>query len=88
LLLGTYRDTKGFSIDNAEVDARCFVNGNELAVVATQSHLSMAKATLVVPGYTFKEASGVGDTTVESDGGKQTISLPKHGLAVVVFTKK
>jgi hypothetical protein len=87
LVAGTYRDTDGIEWDNPEIDARCFVTGNRLAVVLAQSHLASASTRLQVPGYRFVESAGVGTYAVEPGGGQPAVQLGKHGLAVAVFER-
>jgi hypothetical protein len=85
LLEGTYRDSEGFALDNAEIDARCFTSGNRLAVVLAQSHLETAAATLQVPNHRFVEHDGLGETEVTGDGSQ--IRLKRHALAVTIWEK-
>jgi len=87
LLEGMYRDTEYFEIDNDEIEARSFVNGNKMAVVLTQSHLKEGMTKLDVPGYRFVEADGLNEFKVEQEGNKFKIELGQHGLIVVVFEK-
>ena len=89
LLLGRYRDTEGLVNDNAKVEARCFVNGDRLAVVVTQSSEKTAIARIHVPGYAFKESDSIGDMTIEAatEGG-QTVRAGRDGLAVLVFARQ
>lgn len=89
LLLGTYKDTDGFSNDNLAVNARCFVNGNRMAIVATQSTQKTATARLVVPGFAYQASDVVGEAGVsEADGGGQSVKLGRDGLAVLIYQKK
>jgi hypothetical protein len=85
LLLGRYKDTDGFVNDNPKVNACCFVNGNRMAVVVTQSTEKTASTRIRVPGYSFQESDSVGEVTI--DGG-QTIRLGQHGLAVLIYQKE
>jgi hypothetical protein len=88
LLVGTYRDTDGFANDNPKVPARCFVNGNRMAIVVTQSHSALAATRIAAPGWRYREVGAVGEVRVqEAADGKQHVSLPKDGLAVLVYEK-
>lgn len=69
----------------SEIEARCFVNGDRLAIVATSEAAARQACRLNVPGYHFVEASTIGDASV-SHGGMR-LRLGKHGLAVLVFKK-
>ena len=84
LLLGAYRDTEGFSIDNENMDARCFTNGNQMAVILTQSKNASETTAINVPGYRFKESSVVGEANVS---GSSKVTVGKNGLAVLIFEK-
>lgn len=88
LLEGLYRDTENFKIDNDEIDARSFVNGNKMAVVLTQSHLKKAVTEMDVPDYRFVEADGLNDFKVTQKSDIYEIELGQHGLIVIVFEKK
>ena len=89
LLLGRYRDTEGFSSDNPKVSARCFVNGNRLAVVATQSLENTAVTRLRVPGYAYQEHQVVGGVRITSTpAGGQSVQLDRDGLAVLIYQRK
>jgi hypothetical protein len=88
LLEGTYCDTEGFSLDNHTIDARCFTNGNRLAVVATQTNAKPVEGKVMVNGYRFIESSIVGEGKVsKGNSGEQNISLGKNGLLVLIFEK-
>jgi Domain of unknown function (DUF6259) len=88
LLLGTYRDTEGFSLDNEEMKARSFVNGNQVAVVMTHKSPEPNSTQITVPGYRYQESSGVGDVKViEGTNDTQTVILGKDGIVVLVYAK-
>lgn len=87
LLDGTYRDTDGFTVDNDEIDARCFTSGNRLAVVMAQSHREEESATLRVPDYRLVEHDGLGLLTVEARDDAARVTLPRHALAVSIWEK-
>jgi Domain of unknown function (DUF6259) len=88
LLEGMYRDTENFVIDNDQIEARSFVNGDKLAVVLTQSHLAVATTNLSVPGYTYVDADGVNKIEVIRKEGFCHVELKKHGLAIVIYEKE
>lgn len=88
LLEGTYCDTEGFKLDNTLIDARCFKNGNRMAVVATLSGAQSASGNIIAPGYHFIESDILEKGTVKTSAdGKQNISLEKNGLIVMIFEK-
>jgi Domain of unknown function (DUF6259) len=88
LLLGTYRDTEGFMLDNEGMEARSFVNRNQMAVVVTHKSPEAKSTQISVPGYQYQESSGVGDVKViEGTDEKQTVILGKDGIVVLVYAK-
>jgi len=89
LLLGMFRDTDGFKNENSKVQASCFVNGNRMAVVATQSSEKIAATRIDVPGYSFQESASVGQVgiTAAPEGGR-TVRLDQYGLAILVYQKR
>ena len=89
LLAGLYRDTDGFLSDNPKVNARCFVNGKRLAVVATQSAEQTAVTRIRVPGFVFRESDAVGDVRITpADGGGQNVQVGRDGVAVLIYQKE
>ena len=89
LLLGLYRDTEGLENDNPKVGARCFVNGNRMAVVATQSSQQRASTRIRVPGYSFVESDGVGEFKVDAaTDGEQQVEVGRNGLVVLVYRRE
>jgi len=88
LLEGTFRDTEGFTLDNSLLNAKCFVNGNRMAVAATQHGSKSLSGKLTVPGYRYVESSVVGEGTVQVDGKSgMKITLKNDALAVLIFEK-
>ena len=88
LLLGMYRDTDGFSIDNPKISARSFVNDSRMAVVMTQSGTPSETARIIAPGWRYQESAGVGDFRIDgADDSKPSVALGKHGLAVLLYEK-
>ncbi|MCE5345554.1 MAG: DUF6259 domain-containing protein [Bacteroidales bacterium] len=88
LLLGTYRDTEGFSIDDQIIEARSFVNGNQMAIVVTQKSAESATTKLLVPGYRYKESSGVGEVKVnEGTDNTQSVIVGKNSIVVLIYEK-
>ena len=88
LLLGLYRDTDGIVNDNAKVEARCFVNGNRMAVVVTQSSEKTATTRIRVPGYAFEASDGVGEMKVENTADGVAVRAGRDGIAVLVFKRR
>jgi hypothetical protein len=88
LLLGLYRDTEGFSSDNPKVSARCFVNGNRLAVVATQSSEKAAVTRIRVPKFAYRESDAVGEVHITAaDDGEQSVEVGRDGVAVLIYQR-
>ncbi|HTN39445.1 MAG TPA: DUF6259 domain-containing protein [Arachidicoccus sp.] len=86
LLRGVYRDCEKFTNENLKIEAKCFTNGSQLAVVLSQSVQGTAGTLISVPGYTFKESAGVGDIKVKNSAkDKQSVQLGKNGLAVLIY---
>ena len=86
LLAGTYRDTQGFSSTNPEIEARAFINGDSMAIVATRVSSGEPEETVIdVPGYKFRESSVLGNAQVKSDGTRATFG--QNDLAVLIFDK-
>jgi hypothetical protein len=86
LLLGTFRDTDGFTLSNDTIEARSFFNGNGLAIVATRTTQGEPISTKIdVPGYRYKESSVLGNAKVAQDG--KEVTLGQYDLAVLVYEK-
>ncbi len=86
LLAGTYRDTQGFSSTNPDVEARAFVNGGSMAIVATRVSAGEPIETVIdVPGYKYRESATLGNASVKADGSRAT--LGQNDLAVLIFDK-
>jgi len=88
LLLGTYNDIFGFTSTNHDVDARSFINGDKLAVVAANQKTGqpqVLKTEITVPGYHFIESSVTGSASV--DGSGKSITLGQFDMAVLLFEK-
>ena len=89
LLLGTYRDTDDFAIDNKTVEARSYINGNQMAVEMTHKSNKTATTRLAVPDYRYKESSGVGDINVtDATDNRKSVSIEKNGIAVLLYEKQ
>ncbi len=87
LLQGKYIDTDNFTCDHPEVDARAFINGDQMAVVATQSHLAKASVTIDAPGYAFVKSDKLGNVECKNRDNGVALQLSKNGLAVLIFQK-
>ena len=86
LLVGTYRDTEGFTLSNPGIEARAYTNGDGMAIVATRTEEGAAvKGAIEVPGYRFTEASTLGGAQVSPDG--REVTLGQYDLAVLVYEK-
>ncbi|MEN6496785.1 MAG: hypothetical protein ABFD16_21040, partial [Thermoguttaceae bacterium] len=59
---------------------------NRMAIVVTQCHSALAATRIAAPGWRYREVGAVGEVRVqEAADGKQLVSLPKDGLAVLVY---
>jgi len=89
LVMGIYRDTDGFAINDNRIIARSFVNKNEMALVITQKSAEKLSARVTVPGYRFKEYSGVGNGEITTgNNGIQNITVENNGLLVLIYEKR
>jgi Domain of unknown function (DUF6259) len=89
LLEGTYHDTEGFLVDNKEMEARSFINGNQMAVVMTHESPESKLTQISVPGYRYVESTGIGAVTVgNKTNKKQSITIGKDGLVVLIYAKR
>lgn len=89
LLLGTFRDTEGFSVDNQDFYAKSFTNGNQMAIVMTQTYRDEALTHLSVPGYEYKESSGVGEFEVMfGSNGIPNITIGRDDIVVLIYEKE
>lgn len=87
VMAGTYRDTEGFTCSNPRIEARAYVNGDGMAVVATLTQQRAAEQALIeVPGYRFVECATLGNARVSADG--REVTLGQHDLAVLVYEKR
>ena len=84
MLLGTYCDTEGFSIDNKAIEARSYINGNRMAIIMTHKQNKALTANLQVPGYRYVESDCVGEATVMNES---HVTIGENGLLVIIFRK-
>ncbi|PAW79924.1 MAG: hypothetical protein B9S32_00950 [Verrucomicrobia bacterium Tous-C9LFEB] len=90
LLEGTYIDTEGFSLDNADVTARAFRQRDQLGIVVTQSHSEEVAASIEVSGYQLESWDSVGNPVPLSSGerGRRVrLTLPCHALVLLRWKK-
>ncbi len=86
LLAGTYRDTEGFTLSDSSVEARAYVNGDSMAVIATRTLEGDAVlCNIEVPGYRFEESATLGKAQVSPNG--RTVTLGQYDLAVLIYRK-
>jgi hypothetical protein len=85
ILNGRFQDTDGAECDNPELSWAVFTAGDELALVATQSHLEQASANFLLPGYQLVEVDSLNNDA--SHSGDLSLTLPRHSLAVALFRK-
>ena len=78
----------GGSYPHDEVSRSIFTAGNELAIVATQSHIETAIAKFYVQGCRFNESDPLGKVLVSGEcDAVISVRLPRHALLVTVFSK-
>ncbi len=87
ILNGRFQDTDGASCDNSEFSWAVFTAGDELAVIATQSHRSELNGVIEVPGYELTDHDGLGEFSVRPEQTKTRISLMQHGLVVMIYKR-
>jgi hypothetical protein len=89
LLRGRYRDTLGFTLDNAQILARSFLaQDGRMAVLATQSECDEAQGNVEVPGFRYEGCDGYGEYEVVNADDQAKICLKRHGLALLLYRKK
>jgi hypothetical protein len=87
ILNGRFQDTDGATCDNPELSWSIFTAGDELALIATQSHLEKTAGTFQIPGYSYCEHDALGEIRFGKRDDGVSLALSRHALAVVVFRK-
>ena len=85
LLCGTYNDVLGFSLSNGDVEARAFIAGDEMAIVATNPSEERLSTEISVPGYEYVECAALG--TPETSGDGKSVTLGQYDLVVLIYSK-
>jgi hypothetical protein len=86
LLEGIFRDKEGFSISDNTVEARSFINNDEMAIVITRTTKGAPSDTVIdAPGYRYVESATLGKACVSADG--QKVTLGQYDLAVLVYKR-
>jgi hypothetical protein len=81
-------DARQNNFGSQNFSSAAWEDGNTLAVMVTQSHLTEASDTLSIPGYRLIEHDSVlGDATVCDNGQTCEIVLPRHSLAILTFER-
>lgn len=89
LLRGRYRDTLGFTLDNAGIQARSFIaRDGRMAVVATQSEIDEADGVITVPGFSYESCDGYGDYGVIATGDQVKVTLKRYGFVLLMYRKE
>jgi hypothetical protein len=71
------------------VEARSFIQDDQMAIVLTQSTTDTVSVRLTVPGYQYVESTIVGGAEVGTGAdNQQKIILKSHDLVVMIFKKK
>ena len=83
LLEGRYTATDGFECSNASLTARSYTNGNQMAVVVTNTGEKRQRGRIKVAGYRFVEGRDLEGRAVNSGA----VSLKQHELAVLIYEK-
>ena len=81
LLEGRYTATDGFRCTNPALTARSYTAGKRMAVVVTNTGEKRQKGRIEVPGYRYVESRSIG----AAESSRNTISLGKNGLVVLIF---
>ncbi len=90
IVAGMYRDTRGFTVDDPEVDARAFVAGSRMAVVVTRREgAGQNTVRLSAPGYHYIGYDSLGEFAVQAPPGAGTVDMTvaQHSLGIVIFEK-
>jgi len=89
LLEGIYCDTENFFITNSDtIEARLFENGNQRAVIMTQSTVNKIEAKLSVPNYHYLKLDSIGNVRIDKiDKTEPVVILDKNAIAIVIFEK-
>lgn len=86
ILNGIYCDNDFYELDNPEIDASCFRNGDEMAILLTQSHRDLLSAKLKVTGFELLNTDGLNKfKTTNIDDVNYQLELPRHSLALLHF---
>ena len=85
LLCGTYNDVLGFSLSNGDVEARAFIAGDEMAIVATNPSEERLSTEISVPGYEYVECAALGSPETSGDG--KSVTLGQYDLVVLIYSK-
>ncbi|WP_339840796.1 DUF6259 domain-containing protein [uncultured Maribacter sp.] len=90
LVMGTYKDTEGFYMnDQGVIKGRSFVNGDRMAIVMAHKSNGSESTRVSVPGYRYKESAGVGDLKVDMESDETpTVTIGMNSLAVLVYEKE
>ncbi len=87
ILNGLFQDTDGASCNNDDVSWSVFKAGDELALIATQSHKEKVRASFNIPGYRLKEFDGLGQYDVDAEAETCNCDLSQHALTIMVLRK-
>ncbi len=85
ILNGEFHDDDYFEADTDGLTAACFRNGDEIAVMVTQSHRDNMKFKLDIPGFKLIDTDGLNgwNVTPENDKGLYQVELTRNGLALL-----
>ena len=87
ILNGRFQDTDGATCNNQEFSWSVLTAGDELAVIATQSHLEQSQGIFKVPGYCYCEHDSLGDVEFRRKEGNISVTLFRHALIIMIFKK-
>ena len=80
------RTRAALKFSNKEIEATSFNNGNQKAVVLTQSYSDELSTDLIVPGYSYVGHDGTGDFTLKNDKIIK-LTLKRDALAIVILER-
>lgn len=81
---GTFSADRFHSLSNQDIQTNSFVSGNELAILLTQSNRESQQTEVSVPNCRFVRMDSVSGNVTFENG---TVTIPRHGFAVLLYRK-
>eukprot|EP00831_Metopus_contortus_P078912 TRINITY_DN7740_c0_g1_i7.p1 TRINITY_DN7740_c0_g1~~TRINITY_DN7740_c0_g1_i7.p1 ORF type:complete len:229 (+),score=54.98 TRINITY_DN7740_c0_g1_i7:79-765(+) len=89
ILNGEFRDNDYFQSNSNEITASCFIKGDKLAVMATQSHRENLTFKLKTDGFKLTHTDGLNTWHASAaDGDTYDVKLGRHGLVLLLLDKE